>query len=166
MTPRIAVPLITLVVGVPAFVLGPIIWPPSTASPTPSGAQLPLFAVLILIEALLFGLGVAFLAFGFPIVKRAAGRVGANPWPVYLAIAWQLVSWWPHDKLHVATGLDPGAHLLIDYGFHVTMILAALVVARFFVVMLRTASAAAPWAPRKAREATPVVGAPGVGLEG
>lgn len=146
MRARIAVPLITLGVGIPAFLLGPVIWPPSTGDlPTPSGAQLPLFILLFVIEALLFGLGVAFLAFGLPLVRKAAARVDMNPWPVYLAIAWQLVSWWPHDNLHLSTPLDDlNGLILIEYGFHVTLILSALVVARFFLATLRAAIAAAP----------------------
>ena len=56
---------------------------------------------------------------------------------MYVAIAWQLVSWWPHDNLHMATGLDYGPLLLIEYGFHGTVIVSALVVARFFLAVLR-----------------------------
>lgn len=142
MPPRVAVPLITLVVGVPAVLLGRVIWPPAPASPIPSATQLPFFVVLFLVEALLFGLGVAFLAFGLPVVKKAAGCVGVNPWLVYLAIAWQRVLWWPYDNFHRATGLDHGALLLIEYGFHMTMILSTLVLARFFLATLRAAGAA------------------------
>lgn len=144
MSARIAVPLITLAVGIPAFLLGQIIWPPAPGSPTPSGAQLPLFMLLALVEALLLGLGVAFLAFGLPLVRHAAGRVGIDPRPVYVAIAWQLVSWWPHDNFHMATGMDLAGLLMIEYAFHMTLILSALVVARFFLATLRAAIAAAP----------------------
>ena len=147
MRARIAVPLITLAVGTPAFLLGQVIWPPAPGVPTPSGAQLPLFMLLSLVEALLFGLGVAFLALGLPLVRKAAARVGMDPWPVYLAIAWQLVSWWPHDNLHMATGMDLNGLLMIEYGFHMTLILSALVVARFFLATLRAAVAMTPVTP-------------------
>lgn len=153
MRPRIAVPLITLAVGIPAFLLGQVIWPPAPGGPTPSGAQLPLFMLLFLVEALLFGLGVAFLGFGWPLVRQAAGRVGMDPRPVYLAIAWQLVSWWPHDNLHVATGMDLNGLLMIEYAFHMTLILSALVVARFFLATLAAAVAKAPPAADPARTA-------------
>lgn len=144
MRARIAVPLITLALGIPAFLLGQVIWPPAPGFPTPSGAQLPLFVLLSLVEALLFGLGVAFLALGLPLVRKAATRVGMDPWPVYLAVAWQLVSWWPHDNFHMATGMDLDGLLVIEYGFHMTLILSALVVARFFLATLRAAVAAPP----------------------
>ena len=149
MQPCLAVPLITLVVGVPVFVLGQLRWPPAPASPTPSEAQLLLFVVLFLVEALLVGLGVAFLAFGFSVVQQAAGRVGVNLWLVYLALAWPLVAWWPHDNFHGATGMDLGALVLIEDGFHLTLILATLVVARFVLATLRAAGAA----PAAARDA-------------
>jgi hypothetical protein len=146
MRPRIAVPLITLAVGIPAFLLGQVIWPPTPGElPTPSGAQLPLFILLFVVEALLFGLGVAFVVFGWPLVRRAAARVGMDPRPVYLAIAWQLVSWWPHDNLHLSTSINNlNGLLMIEYGFHVTLMLTALVVARFFLATLRAAIAPAP----------------------
>lgn len=151
MHPRLAVPLIALAAGIPAFLLGRVIWSPAPSNPTPSEAQLPFFIVLALIEALLFGLGVAFLACGLPLVKQAAKRAGVNPWPPYVAIAWQLVSWWPHDNLHMATGMDLDALLLIEYGFHLTLILSALVVAGFFLATLRSSGAAVPSAASDAK---------------
>lgn len=144
MRARIAVPLIAVGVGIPAFLLSQVIWPPAPGNPTPSGAQLPLFVLLAVVEALLFGLGVAFLVFGLPLVRQAAGKVGLDPRPVYVAIAWQLVSWWPHDNFHMATGMDLNGLLMIEYAFHVTLILSALVVARFFLATMRAAIAAAP----------------------
>jgi hypothetical protein len=138
MQPRLAAALITFAVGIPAFLLGRVIWPPNPANPTPSDAQLPFFIALALIEALLFGLGVAFLTLGFPTVRNAAARVGMNPWIPFVAIAWQLLSWWPHDNLHMAAGMDLGALILIEYGFHFTLILSALAVAAFFLATLRS----------------------------
>jgi hypothetical protein len=133
-------PLITLAVGIPAFLLSRLIWSPASSNPTPSDAQLPFFIVLSLVEALLFGLGVAFLAYGLPVVRRAARRAAVNAWPVCLPVAWQLVSWWPHDNFHMATGMDLHALLLIEYGFHLTLIVSTLVVARFFLATLHGAA--------------------------
>jgi hypothetical protein len=137
---RASVALVTLAVGVPAFVLFPVLWHQPAVSPRPSDAQVPFFVLLALIESLLLGLGVAFLTFGLPVVREAARSARVNPWPVYLSIAWQLVSWWPHDGLHIATGLDYGPLLLIEYGFHGTAIVSALIVARFFLAVLRGTS--------------------------
>ena len=162
MRPRIAVPLVTLAVGIPAFLLAQVIWPPAPGLPTPSGAQLPLFMLLAIVEALLFGLGVAFLAFGLPLVRQAAGRVGMDPRPVYVAIAWQLVSWWPHDNLHMASGMDLDGLLMIEYAFHMTLILSALVVARIFLATLGAAVATVPPVARHA----PATGAIPTGWRG
>lgn len=139
----VLVVLITVGIGLPAFALGPQLWPQAAASPKPSEVQLPFFVVLALIEALLFGLGIAFLIFGLPTVRRAAARVGVNPWPVFVAIAWQLLSWWPHDNLHVATGLDYWPLLGIEYAFHLTLIISALIVAHFFLAVLHSIPAPA-----------------------
>ena len=153
MRARFAVPLITLGVGIPAFLLGQVIWPPAQGDlPTPSGVQLPLFILLFVVEALLFGLGVAFIVLGWPLVRRAAARVDMDPRPVYLAIAWQLVSWWPHDNLHLSTPIENlNGLIMIEYGFHMTLILTALVVARFFLATLRAAVAVPPVSTQHAR---------------
>ena len=88
---HVSVLLITFGIGLPAFALGPLLWPQAPASPRPADAQMPFFVLLSLVEALLFGLGVAFLVFGLPMVRRSVAQAGMNPWPVYFAIAWQLV---------------------------------------------------------------------------
>ena len=49
---------------------------------------------------------------------------------MYLSIGWFLVSWWPHDNLHIHNG--------DEYGFHVTLIIAAGVLALSLVTMLRS----------------------------
>lgn len=106
----IKVLVVTLVVGVPAFLLEPsgpfgAFWAPTPQLPPPTGAQLPLFMLLGLLEALSFGLGVAFLLFGYPLVRAAAGSRRLS-WAAYLAVGWFLVNWWPHDSLHQHVGLE------------------------------------------------------------
>lgn len=83
MHPRVAVPLVALPV------LGRIVRSPGPANPDPSDAQLPFFVLHSLVESLLVGIGIALFAFGLPVSRRAAGRVGLKPWPVYLPVAWQ-----------------------------------------------------------------------------
>src|SRR5688572_30604229 len=73
MSTRLKVILVTLVVAIPAFLSARTIWPPNPSNPVPTATQLPLFIVLSALEALLLGLGVAFLIFGFPLVLRASG---------------------------------------------------------------------------------------------
>ncbi len=77
-------------------------------------------------------------------LRRADARLGASPWPVYLAIGWLLVSWWPHNHLHQTINpADLNALLGIEYGFHVLLYVAGLVLAWFFLGVLRQATSAA-----------------------
>jgi hypothetical protein len=116
--------------------LGQVIWPPDPASPTPSGGQLPFFILLSVFEAAAFGLGISFLLFGFPAILRLARSSRLRAWAMYLSVGWFLVSWWPHDNLHLHNGMDLQGLLYIEYGFHVTLILAALVLAFSLLTML------------------------------
>ena len=61
---------------------------------------------------------------------------------MYLCIGWLLVSWWPHDNLHIHTGSLQGL-LYIEYGFHMTLILSGLVLAYSFLSLMRGGSAGA-----------------------
>ena len=140
---------VTALFGVPAFLLGPVIWPPAVGGPEPSAGQLPFFVVLFAIEALAFGLGISFLAFGLPLVRKAAGGSRLRAWAMYLSIGWLLVSWWPHDNLHIHTE-DLQGLLYIEYGFHMTLILSGLVLAYSFLSLLRGGSAGASRTIREA----------------
>ena len=140
MRTRITATLITLVGGSAAFLLGPVIFPPAPGLPTPTPVQVPFFLALGIVEALFFGLGLAFIALGYRPVRRAAQVAGMNPWPVYVSIAWMLASWWPHISLHGMVGIDLTGLLFVDYSFHLTLIIAAAIVARFFLATVRHAS--------------------------
>ena len=128
----IKVSIITFLLGIPAFLLGPVIWPPA--------AQLPFAIAVFVIEALAFGLGISFLALGLPVVRRATDAPRA--WAMYLSIGWLLVSWWPHDNLHMHVGEDPQGLLLLTYGFHLTLLLAGLVLPLSYLSTIRQQSAA------------------------
>ena len=134
--------LLTLVMTVAALLLQPLLWSPAPGTPTPVGAQLPLFIVLTILSALTFGAGVSFLAFGLPLVRRATAVANVPAWPVYLAIGWSLVSWWPHNNLHQANGDNLAGLLAIEYGFHVSLYVTGLIVAWFFLATLRQAPVA------------------------
>jgi len=72
--------LITLGTAVPAFALSPIIWPPDPHMGAPAGLQLLLFMVLAALDALIFGLGVAFISYGLPLVRRVANGSRVRTW--------------------------------------------------------------------------------------
>ena len=133
--------LITLVVGIPAFILGPVIWPPSPdLMPTPQ--QLPYFMFISAIEALLFGFGIAFIFYAWPFVKKASGAAKGRTVAMFIALSWLLLSWWPHDNFHIHNGMDMQGLLYIEYGFHLTLVIASLLVADFIYKTLKSASKA------------------------
>jgi hypothetical protein len=138
----VKVALVTALFAVPAMALGKVIWPPAPGGPEPSVGQFPFFILLSVFEALTFGLGISFLLFGFAPLRRAVGATW-RAWAIYLSVGWFLVSWWPHDNLHIHNGDDLQGLLYIEYGFHVTLMLAGLVLAYSLLTMLRPGDAGA-----------------------
>jgi len=121
-----AIAVVTLAVAVPAFALTPVLFPPSPHM-SPAVTQVPFFVLLGGINAMALGLGVAFLMFGLPAIRRLVPSTSGRAVAVYLAIAWLLMSWYPHGGLHASNGMDAGPLLWIEYGFHLPLIVAPLV---------------------------------------
>jgi hypothetical protein len=118
------------------FMLGPVLWPPAgSLAPTP--AQLPFLIGISAIEAIAFGIGVWFLLTTWPLLRIALPRQRNLAIAAYYSIGWMLLSWWPHDNLHIHNGENMQGLIYIEYGFHATLIAAAFIVARFFYAMLR-----------------------------
>ncbi len=130
--------LITIVIGMPAFFLGPVIWPPSP-DVQPTQAQMPYLITLSLIEALLFGFGIAFIIYGWPRMKAVAGEAMVAARCMYFSLAWLAVSWWPHDNLHIHNALEVDGLIAIEYAFHLTVILAGLVLTYSFFALFKAA---------------------------
>jgi len=138
--------IVTLVVGSIAFVLTPL-WPVPPTAPQPPSNLLPFFILLSFVESVSFGLGVAFLIFG----RGLLGRLSRSPrltTAAYLAVAFLLVNWWPHDNLHRMTSGDWADLVLVEYGFHLPLMLAGAVLAWFFVSLARQERARELPAPR------------------
>jgi hypothetical protein len=135
--PRWQVVATILVAGLLAFALGRVIWPDPVGASQPPAALLPIFMGISALEALLFGAGVAFVLFG----RRWLPANGTRPAAAtYVAIAWSLLSWWPHDNLHRITH-DWTGLAAIEVGFHVTLIVSILVIGAYFIRSLRPATA-------------------------
>jgi hypothetical protein len=128
--PRWLVVATVLVAGIPALALGRVIWPDPAGASVPPSALIPVFAGISAVEALLFGIGVAFVVFG----RRWLSDGTRLTLPTYLAIAWSLLSWWPHDNLHRVTH-DWAGLAAIEVGFHLTLIASILVIAAYFLRM-------------------------------
>ena len=125
------VTIVTLMVAVPAFVLGPVLFPPAdVVGSEPSAAQIPFFMFLGAADAILLGLGVSFLVFGLPVLRKVSPDSRLRAWAMYLAIGYLMISWWPHLNLHISTPIDNWQMLLyIDFLFHLPLEIAGVVLA-------------------------------------
>lgn len=138
--------IVTLVLAFFAFLASPngplgSFWRPSPDAPPPTGVQLPLFIFLNVAEVLAFGIGVSFLIFGYPAVKRVLPQSRGLAFAAYLSIGWMLANWWPHDSLHLKNGMNLPGLLRIEYGFHITLIVAGLILVYFFFALVRQPTA-------------------------
>ena len=97
----------------------------------PAGWLLAGLVANTLITRLAFGAGISFLIFGWPLVKHA-NRYRQLALLSYLSIAWCLLSWLPYQQLDFLAGDAVYPLLAIAYGFHLTLMLAAGVLAVFF----------------------------------
>jgi hypothetical protein len=142
MKPWLKWSLVTLVVGALSLSLTQIIWPVSPGAAQPPSALFPLVLLLGVLESLSFGLGVAFLIFGRPLLDRMGRSPGLTA-AAYISITWFLVNWLPHDSLHRVIGFDWSRLVLVEYGFHLPLLLAGAVLAWFFVSLPRRESTVA-----------------------
>ena len=147
MSTKAKVILITLIVAIPAFLAepnGPLggFWAPTPDAADPTGIQIPLFILLGIGEAVILGLGVAFVFFGYNWLKSVARPSQVSPSLVkatYVSIAWILLNWWSHDSLHIHYGLQLDKLLVIEYGYHVTLMIAGVISAWFFYKVMNPA---------------------------
>ena len=124
--------IITTLIAVPALFLGPVIFPPADVGVEPTAGQIPFFVFLGLTDALLLGLGVSFLIFGYPVLRKVSPDSKARAWAMYLSIGYLTVSWWPHLNMHAHNGMDLHGLLVIDFLFHLPLEIAGAVLAYCF----------------------------------
>jgi hypothetical protein len=143
--------VITLFLAVVAFLatpLGPlgIFWRPSAEIPVSSATviQKILFLGLNISESLSFGLGVSFLIFGYPIVRAISPASIGLTRAAHFSITWLLLNWWIHDSLHTHVGMELNGLLGIEYGFHLTLMIAGVILAAFFMTLIRQQKALSP----------------------
>jgi len=72
------VAIVTAIVAVPAFVSGPILFPPADTGVEPTAGQMPFFLFLAVGDAVLLGLGVSFVLFGLSVIRRGVPRLEAE----------------------------------------------------------------------------------------
>jgi len=134
---KIWIALIILVFAIITFLTGPVIWPP-ISDPMPTPSQIPFFIFLSAIESLLFGFGIAFIFIAWPHLKRVRSEAKTRTILAFISLVWLLISWWPHGNLHMHVGLDFSGLLAIDYGFHLTIMLATLLLVNYFIKEIKT----------------------------
>jgi hypothetical protein len=137
----LVVTLILAIIGLLATPLGPLgfFWRPSPDIPV-SGAnsiQFLLLLVLNIAEALAFGFGISFLSFGYPMVRAISPASIGLTRAAHFSIAWLLLNWWVHDSMHIHVGMELNGLLGIEYGFHLTLMIAGVILAAFFLTLLR-----------------------------
>jgi hypothetical protein len=127
--------LVTVGVAAAASPLSFLMWPAPAGVATPPADILPLLIpIAVVIPALTFGLGVAFILFGWKLVS--AGHSSLLSRASFVSIGWLLMNWWPHSNFHrVSNGW--GMLTAIDYFFHATAIAATFIVAVFFLTVIR-----------------------------
>jgi hypothetical protein len=138
MSQKTTIILLTVVIAIAAFLVGPVLWPMADHGSAPTGAQLPFFILVSALEALAFGFGIAFLIYGWKWMKPVADQSRKVALVIYLCAAWLLVSWWPHDNMHIAHDMaDWWGLIRIEYMFHVTLIIAGAGLAWAFTKVVR-----------------------------
>lgn len=149
MTPRTKALTITILATLLGILLaadaplGRLLWPAHPVGPenTPSQAQLVGFIAVYAWQSLAFGVGIAFLALGYPRVLRLTGTPGLAR-AAHLAIAWTLINWVPHVNLHMHFGEAPAGLLAIEWVFHATLVVAGGVLMAFFLQATRSPAVA------------------------
>lgn len=120
--------VITIAVAVPAFLSARVIWPMHEGGPEPTAGQMPFLIGMTALESIALGIGIAFLILSWK--KFANSRILSKPLATltYLAIGWSLVSWWPHDNLHIYWGESFPELIYLEYGFHATLMVGAVII--------------------------------------
>lgn len=125
---------VTVGVSAVAVPLSFLLWrtPPGAAMP-PAGILPALIPIAVVIPALSFGLGVAFMLFGRKIIHSRQQSTLSRA--AFVSIVWLLTNWWPHSNFHrVSNGWTN--LLVVDYFFHTTVIVASCIIAAFFLIVI------------------------------
>ncbi|MFI1015160.1 AMP-binding protein [Streptomyces sp. NPDC020965] len=117
-----------LLATVLSLVLTDSIWPGSTDLSIVPNPWATLFRGLYVVESVAFGVGVAFLVGGRPLMSSRGKPRGLTS-AAHLAIGWLLVSWWPQDNFYrLAAKQDWERQAALVYSFNVPLMIAAMVV--------------------------------------
>jgi hypothetical protein len=131
---------VAVAIALVAFLTARVIWPDVPGSEQPPASLLPFFIILGAISSVAFGLGATILLLGRPAFDRLSALTPGMRTVTWLSSAWLLVSWWPHENMHrVHVDGDYMGLVLIEYVFHVTLIIAGVIVALAFLRLAHSA---------------------------
>jgi hypothetical protein len=68
----VSVLIVTVLIAIPAMMLGPVIRLNPEGAAAPTAAHIPYFLLLALWESVLLGLGISFLLFEWPVIRRVS----------------------------------------------------------------------------------------------
>lgn len=129
--------LLAVPVALIAFFSGQYVWPDTANSFVVPLYYLPYFVLLGEIESALFGVGIAFLILGWPLVARTTESKTLSVFS-FLSIAWMLIAWWPHDNLSRSIGVAVPGLFYAESAFRLSLLIAAAIVASYFWKTIRT----------------------------
>jgi len=132
MSRTVVVWILGFAAAVGAFLSTRFFWPPHPMVPIPSEAQIPFLIGISIAEAIALGIGVVFLVSGWQFMQRLTALPPWLRWTSYLSVAWLLVSWWPHDNLHIHHALDMWPLITLEYVFHVSSMVGISILAYAF----------------------------------
>jgi hypothetical protein len=133
---KISTILLTIILGIITFILSPLLWP-SSPDLVPPNNLLPFYIFISLIESLTFGFGIAFLIIAFPYLKKVPKEAKTRTYLAFISLIWLLVSWWPHDNFHRMNGMNMEGLIFIEYGFHLTLIIASIILSYYFIKTIK-----------------------------
>ena len=134
----------TTVVGIlavllsPGFPVGNALWQPDPIFQDLTGLTLVVGLASGILTAFTLGFGVAFLAFGWPVVRRLIPDSTGWAAGTYLSFAVLLISPWFHDNLHVHFGVNVDANIIIGFFFHWSLVVFVAIL--LFVVFRLSAA--------------------------
>lgn len=114
-------------------------WRPDPSFPIPTPEQQPFFVALNVFQSIGFALGIALVTFGWHRLKPIGEASLRCVRLAFISTAWLIGNWWIHDSLHVANGHTMDGLLIIEYGFHLTLMIGGLLIARFMYLSSRPA---------------------------
>ena len=119
------------VAAIPAFVLfKPVFVDNAPAGPDPEGAQAGLLILESALSSIALGIGIAMLVFGGRVVRTLPADLQGKGRIVQVALFWTIAPWLIHTGFHITNREGDFARLVaVEYGFHVTTYVAAIVAA-------------------------------------